>query len=67
MVRDMFQGHRNPFHRTPAAPHGAADQRRPPVDGQSPEDRHPAMRGLDVSPVHGRHCICNRCSQHRAA
>jgi hypothetical protein len=20
------------------------------------------MSGLDVSPVHGRHCICERCS-----
>ncbi len=20
------------------------------------------MMGLDVSPVHGRHCICNRCA-----
>ena len=24
--------------------------------------RHPAMSGLNVSPVHGRHCICDRCS-----
>jgi hypothetical protein len=24
--------------------------------------RHPAMSGLDVSPVHGRHCICDRCT-----
>ena len=24
--------------------------------------RHPAMSGLNVSPVHGRHCICNRCA-----
>jgi hypothetical protein len=32
------------------------------------EDRHPAMRGLNVSPVHGRHCICDRCTaDHRAA
>ncbi len=23
--------------------------------------RHPAMSGLNVSPVHGRHCICSRC------
>jgi hypothetical protein len=22
---------------------------------------HPAMVGIQVSPVHGRHCICNRC------
>jgi len=22
---------------------------------------HPAMSGLSVSPVHGRHCICERC------
>lgn len=29
--------------------------------------RHPAMRGLDVSPVHGRHCICGRCVHHTKA
>jgi hypothetical protein len=22
---------------------------------------HPAMIGLDVAPVHGRHCMCGRC------
>lgn len=32
-----------------AAPHAAVAQ------------RHPAMRGLDVPPVHGQHCICSRC------
>jgi hypothetical protein len=26
--------------------------------------RHPAMSGLNVSPVHGRHCICDRCAAH---
>jgi len=25
------------------------------------------MRGLNVPPVHGRHCICHRCSTDRAA
>jgi hypothetical protein len=25
------------------------------------QTRHPAMSGIDVSPVHGRHCICDRC------
>ncbi|HWF72984.1 MAG TPA: hypothetical protein VG186_06555 [Solirubrobacteraceae bacterium] len=24
-------------------------------------DRHPAMARIDVSPVHGRHCDCERC------
>ncbi|WP_249012353.1 hypothetical protein [Conexibacter sp. DBS9H8] len=24
-------------------------------------ERHPAMRGIAVSPVHGHHCICGRC------
>jgi hypothetical protein len=24
-------------------------------------NRHPAMSGIQVSPVHGRHCICDRC------
>jgi hypothetical protein len=36
-----------------------------PQDAQAavPADRrHPAMSGLNVSPVHGRHCICNRCT-----
>jgi hypothetical protein len=23
--------------------------------------RHPAMIGIEVSPVHGWHCICDRC------
>jgi hypothetical protein len=23
--------------------------------------RHPAMAGLNVPPVHGYHCICDRC------
>ncbi|HET9074708.1 MAG TPA: hypothetical protein VFN48_09030 [Solirubrobacteraceae bacterium] len=34
---------------------------------QPATERHPAMRGLDVSPVHGRHCICGRCAQHTKA
>jgi hypothetical protein len=25
--------------------------------------RHPAMAGLNVPPVHGRHCICERCER----
>jgi hypothetical protein len=25
--------------------------------------RHPAMAGLNVPPVHGRHCICHRCER----
>lgn len=34
---------------------------------QPPAQRHPAMSGLDVSPVHGRHCICERCSPDQLA
>ena len=41
----------------PAAPDGAR------AVAKEPEHRHPAMRGLDVSPVHGRHCNCTRCDQ----
>jgi hypothetical protein len=26
-----------------------------------------ASREAFVDPVHGRHCICNRCAQHRTA
>jgi hypothetical protein len=25
--------------------------------------RHPAMAGLNIPPVHGRHCICERCER----
>ncbi len=39
----------------PPAPDG------PRAVAKAPERRHPAMRGLDVSPVHGRHCNCRRC------
>jgi hypothetical protein len=28
------------------------------------QHHHPAMNGIDVSPVHGRHCICDRCTAH---
>ncbi|MBO0768296.1 MAG: hypothetical protein J2O48_06385 [Solirubrobacterales bacterium] len=63
----MFQAPRQLFRRSSAA----ADDR-PVVDAKDAEsaserDRHPAMRGIDVSPVHGRHCICNRCEEHHNA
>ena len=29
--------------------------------------RHAALAGLKVSPVHGRHCICERCAMRRAS
>ena len=34
------------------------------AERQRPQ-RHPAMTGLNVSPVHGRHCICGRCERTR--
>jgi hypothetical protein len=66
----MFQTSRSPFHR----PHlhllhhagPVAEAPRPTVSRVSAMSaRHPAMRGLDISPVHGRHCICGRCEQMR--
>jgi hypothetical protein len=64
----MFQKSRHLFHRrdTSVEPRVAASRR---AEGLAPasEDRHPAMRGLNVSPVHGRHCICNRCSPDKRA
>ncbi len=33
-------------------------------DRNSGPERHPAMSGLNVSPVHGRHCICHRCERY---
>jgi hypothetical protein len=43
-----------------------ASQRRsaPPADERQ---KQAAMPGIDFSPVHGRHCICDRCQAVRAA
>jgi len=27
------------------------------------EQRHPAMARIDISPVHGRNCICDQCQR----
>jgi hypothetical protein len=32
-------------------------------DATGQNRRDPAIVGYDVSPVHGRHCICRRCEQ----
>jgi hypothetical protein len=45
-------------------PSGRAASDRPGSARGSAQQRHPAMSGLDVSPVHGRHCICHRCERH---
>lgn len=37
---------------------------RPGLGRGSEPHRHPAMSGLDISPVHGRHCICHGCERH---
>ncbi|HWK16184.1 MAG TPA: hypothetical protein VNR66_01910 [Solirubrobacteraceae bacterium] len=40
-----------------------------PVAHSSPEEprrRHPAMAGINCSPVHGRHCICGQCRRQAA-
>jgi hypothetical protein len=50
---------------------GASRRARPSVgvaaaDGRAriePHPRHPAMSGLEVSPVHGYYCICDRCTR----
>jgi hypothetical protein len=34
-----------------------------PAAHEAARHRHPAMAGLDISPVHGRHCICERCER----
>jgi hypothetical protein len=65
----MFEKSRQLFHRNnvSAKPAGAMPNR-PSETASRSDERHPAMRGLNVSPVHGRHCICDRCSaDHRAA
>jgi hypothetical protein len=30
--------------------------------GEESAGAHRTMMGIDVSPVHGRHCICSRCA-----
>jgi hypothetical protein len=65
----MFEKSRQLFHRNnvSAQPAGAMPSRPSETTSRS-DERHPAMRGLNVSPVHGRHCICDRCSaDNRAA
>jgi hypothetical protein len=62
----MFQAPRQLFHRsssTTATPTSGSNSRGKAGDAQVHADRHPAMRGLNVSPVHGRHCICGRCDK----
>jgi hypothetical protein len=56
MPRHLFQRQNDPAQQAVAMPSGPGE----PVS--TDQDRHPAMRGLNVSPVHGRHCICDRCS-----
>jgi hypothetical protein len=64
----MFQSPRNPFHLPHLHIHRAeSGPAAPPVELAPHSERHPAMRGLNVSPVHGRHCICDRCGQHKHA
>jgi hypothetical protein len=65
----MFSTPRHIFHRASAASGQPLSvvQSRLTDEMNSAAHRHPAMRGLDISPVHGRHCICDRCSLHRAA
>jgi hypothetical protein len=41
---------------------GAADSSQPLPNATASTTRHPAMAGIDVPPVHGRHCICQRCT-----
>jgi hypothetical protein len=50
----------------PVAPaRGSAGGRGAVVDSQP--ERHPAMARIDVSPVHGRHCDCDRCRREQHA
>jgi hypothetical protein len=68
----MFQASRQLFHRTSTStstptPTGGTASQSKAEDAKARADRHPAMRGLDVSPVHGHHCICGRCEQDKNA
>lgn len=68
MVHSMFQAKRNLFQRNPTRPLPSDPAQTHAA--KTPEHdaaRHPAMRCLSVPPVHGHHCICDRCTQHRAA
>jgi hypothetical protein len=62
----MFQP-RQLFHRPSSAVKNAAPPQGKADDASRRPERHPAMRGLQVSPVHGHHCICGRCEQHSDA
>ncbi len=43
---------------------GRVSSDRPGPARNSAPHGHPAVSGLDVSPVHGRHCICHRCERY---
>ncbi len=45
-------------------PTGRVSSDRPRSARGSEPQRHQTMSGLDVSPVHGRHCICHGCERH---
>jgi hypothetical protein len=68
-VRVMFHKSRHLFHRSDRSVESSVAMSGRPAETVSTEHeaRHPAMRGLNVSPVHGRHCICDRCSADRRA
>ncbi len=65
-VSNMFQP-RQLLKRHSSTTVRGADPRTKLEDAGKSAERHPAMRGIDVSPVHGRHCICARCEQHSDA
>jgi hypothetical protein len=61
-VRHALRG-RDP---SPQPSHGAVPRREPSAGGRragldEQQARHPAMARIDVSPVHGYHCDCERC------
>jgi hypothetical protein len=66
-VIEMFAPPKHLFHRAPATPASTPSAAEDPPVTDVTSHRHPAMRGLNVPPVHGRHCICDRCSSSRAA
>jgi hypothetical protein len=67
MVSIMFHTPRKSLRRDQATKSGPGGETRSRRRSGKDGARAEAQRETFVDPVHGRHCICTRCAQHRAA
>jgi hypothetical protein len=61
-VRNHARGLGRRLHSVPETPDTSSNATAPVP--MKIENRRRTAMGIDVSPVHGRHCICTRCQDH---